>query len=113
MRQAGILAAAGLWALEHNVERLAEDHENARRLARGMADLPGVKVEPSRVETNLVFVELPVPSPQAMALLAAEGVLSDTDHPTIVRLATHLDVSRQDVNEALARIRRALARISR
>jgi len=115
MRQAGILAAAGLWALEHNVERLAQDHENARQLARGMADLPGVKVELSRVETNMVFAQMPVPAAQAVALLAAEGVLcgAEGSHPTTVRLVTHLDVSRQDVDEALARMGRALARTSR
>ena len=57
MRQSGIVAAAGLYALDHNVERLAEDHENARVLAEGLAELPGVKLDASTVETNIVLFE--------------------------------------------------------
>ena len=59
MRQAGILAAAGLYALDHNVERLAEDHANARRLAEGLAELPGVDIDLARVETNIVVFGVP------------------------------------------------------
>ena len=58
MRQAGIIAAAGLYALEHHVERLAEDHERARRLARGLAELPGLAVDADRVETNIVIFDV-------------------------------------------------------
>ena len=58
MRQAGIIAAGGVYALRHNVERLAEDHANARRLAEGLAELPGVALDPPTVETNLVFFDL-------------------------------------------------------
>ena len=58
MRQAGILAAAALYAIEHNVERLAEDHANARRLAEAIAELPGIRLDPRHVETNIVIFEL-------------------------------------------------------
>src|SRR5216684_6684878 len=58
MRQAGIIAAGGVYALRHHVKRLAEDHANARRLAEGLAGLPGVKLDPSSIEINIVFFEL-------------------------------------------------------
>ena len=58
MRQAGIIAAGGVYALRHHVKRLAEDHANARRLAEGLAALPGVTLDPASVETNLVFFDL-------------------------------------------------------
>jgi len=97
MRQAGILAAAGLYALEHNVERLAEDHANAERLARGLAEL-GLEVEP--VQTNMVFVHVP---PDALARLKthldAQGVL--TLPGARMRLVTHLDVDAAGIDRAV------------
>src|SRR5213078_1617183 len=59
LRQAGIVAAAGLYALDHHVERLAEDHENAARLARGLAEIDGIGIDPGDVETNIVFCAVP------------------------------------------------------
>ncbi|GMU04259.1 low-specificity L-threonine aldolase [Corallococcus caeni] len=109
MRQAGILAAAALYALEHHVERLAEDHANARRLAEGLAQLPGVKVDLSRVETNMVFADLVRPAAEASALLLKQGVLANPTGPHSIRLVCHLDVSKADIDDALARIRQALA----
>lgn len=109
MRQAGILAAAALYALEHHVERLAEDHANARRLAEGLAQLPGVKVDLSRVETNMVFADLARPAAEASALLLKQGVLANPTGPHSIRLVCHLDVSRADIDDALARIRTAFA----
>jgi threonine aldolase len=89
------------------VERLAEDHAHARRLA----ELPGVKVDPARVETNRSVVDFPLPVKEMLAKLAAHGVLCGTSSagPRSVRLVTHLDVSSSDIDEALLRIRRALA----
>jgi len=112
MRQAGILAAAALWALEHNVDRLAEDHRNARRLADGLVQLPGVRLA-LPVETNMVFAELPPPAPGIAQRLAAEGVLCNAVGERVLRMVTHLDVSQADVDEALARIRRVLAQLPR
>jgi threonine aldolase len=109
MRQAGLLAAAALYALEHHVERLAEDHANARRLAEGLAQVPGVKVDLARVETNMVFMDLVRPAGEAVTLLQKQGVLTNATGPHSVRLVCHLDVSAADVDDALARMRKALA----
>jgi threonine aldolase len=109
MRQAGILAAAALHALEHHVERLAEDHAHTRRLAAGLAELAGVKgVDPSRVETNILLVEFTRPASELVSRLASLGVLLNATGPYSARLVCHLDVSAADIDEALSRIRRAL-----
>jgi threonine aldolase len=108
MRQAGILAAGALHALEHHVERLGEDHAHTRRLAAGLAELPGVKVDPARVETNILLVEFKRPSGEMVQRLAALGVLLNATGPHTARLVCHLDVSAADIDEALSRIRRAL-----
>jgi threonine aldolase len=98
MRQVGILGAAGIYALEHNVDRLAEDHANAERLAKGLAAL-GLKVDP--VQTNMVFVAVPAESAQALkAHLDANGVT--TLGGSRMRLVTHLDVDAAGVDRALA-----------
>jgi len=98
MRQVGILAAAGLYALEHNVDRLAEDHANAERLARGLAKL-GLPVDP--VQTNMVFVTVPKDSAADLKRhLDANGVA--TLGGTKMRLVTHLDVDAQGVDRAIA-----------
>jgi threonine aldolase len=110
MRQVGILAAAGLYALDHHVARLVEDHQNARRLALGLAEVPGVRVDVAAVETNLVFADFPIPAAEALPRLKAAGVLvtPEGSRPDTVRLVTHLDVRAADIDEALVRIRRAL-----
>jgi len=109
MRQAGILAAAALYALEHNVERLTDDHRNARRLAAGLASLPGFRVDPARVETNMVFADCAAGALAAVARMKASGVLANPEgsHPDSIRLVCHLDVTAADVDEALKRIRAA------
>ena len=99
MRQVGILAAAGIYALEHNVERLAEDHANAERLAQGLAAL-GLKVDP--VQTNMVFVA--VPKEKAAALkqqLEKSGVVTLAAGPKL-RLVTHLDVDAGGIDRAVS-----------
>jgi threonine aldolase len=99
MRQAGILAAAGLYALEHNIERLAEDHANAARLAAGLAQIPGIEVEPQ--QTNMVFVHLPEDRLPALAAhLAERGVKASLNPRT--RLVTHLDVDAAMIDAAIA-----------
>ena len=98
MRQVGILAAAGIYALEHNVERLADDHANAERLAQGLAAL-GLKVDP--VQTNMVFAAIPADSVAGLkAHLAANGVKALVG-PRL-RLVTHLDVDRAAIDRAVA-----------
>lgn len=111
MRQAGILAAAGLVALEQMVDRLADDHANARQLARGLAEL-GFGINPEDVETNIVIVQLdtssnPTPSPGLQAQLREIGVLATTPDRTKIRLVTHADVSSEDCAEALRRMAEA------
>jgi threonine aldolase len=109
MRQAGVLAAAGLYALDHHVERLTEDHENARRLADGIVALGGTLA--FAVETNLVFASFGRPAAGIVPRLAREGVLANAEgsRPELMRFVTHLDVSRSDVDAALDRLARALA----
>ena len=105
MRQAGILAAAGLHALDHHVERLADDHANARRLAEGLTDL-GLRVDPFP-ETNIVIFD--VPETQAfLGALSKRSVLANPIAPGRFRAVTHLDVSSDDIEEALARIAEAI-----
>jgi threonine aldolase len=105
MRQAGILAAAGIFALEHHVARLADDHANARRLAEGLEKL-GLGVEPPP-ETNIVLFRVP----DAAGFLRetrARSVLVSAIDATQLRAVTHLDVAREDVDEAVGRIEEGL-----
>jgi threonine aldolase len=108
LRQAGIVAAAGLYALDHNVERLAEDHNNARRLADGIAELPGASIDASEVETNIVIFEVDDPA-GVVAALAADGVEMSQFGPGRIRAVTHMDVDREGVDRALEVLGRLLA----
>jgi len=107
MRQSGMLAAACLHALDYHVDRLAEDHANARALAEGLAELPGVQIDPASVETNIVIFEVS----DALALttaLAEEGVLVGPLSARRMRAVTHLDVDAAGVERALQAFSRAL-----
>jgi threonine aldolase len=107
MRQVGVLAAAGLYALEHNVERLAEDHANAEKLGRGLAQL-GLRVEP--VQTNMVFVTVPAESVAGLAKhLEAHGIIALVHGPRL-RLVTHLDLDAADVDRVIAAFAGCFAR---
>ena len=110
MRQGGICAAACIYALEHNVDRLAEDHENARILARGLAQIEGIRVE--EPQTNLVFIDITDTGMTVEALsgkVRRQGVQFSGNGPYRARLCTHLDVSRAQVEEAIAVVRQAVA----
>ncbi|MBX5477015.1 MAG: low-specificity L-threonine aldolase [Clostridia bacterium] len=112
MRQAGVIAAAGLVALETMVERLAEDHANARRLAEGLAGIPGFRVDLETVQTNMVMADVSatgLDAPAVVERLAAEGVLTNAMDRHVVRFVTHKDVSAADIDAALAIIARAVA----
>lgn len=107
MRQVGILAAAGLYALEHNVVRLAEDHASARRLAAGLGQLPGWKVA-FPPETNLVYFRVSgFTAAQAAERLRAQAVLCAAAGPDLLRFATHLDATAEDVEDAIRRASQA------
>jgi threonine aldolase len=100
MRQSGILAAGALHALAHHRARLAEDHANARVLAEKLARTPGMRVELSTVETNLVNVDLDVPADAVVRRAGELGVLVNASAPRRLRAVTHLDVSRADIDAA-------------
>jgi threonine aldolase len=110
MRQAGIIAAGGIWALQHHVERLGEDHAHARRLAEGLAGLSGVRLDPASVETNIVIFEVtgPLDAPDAVARLLEHGVRMGALGPRTVRAVTHLDVAAAGIDRALAAARATL-----
>lgn len=112
MRQAGILAAAGLYALEHHVDRLAEDHERARRLARGLAGIRGIGLDAERVDTNIVIFDVSGAGLGAAEFvrrtLASHGVRFTELGPTAVRAVFHLDVPDDGVERALAAARAAV-----
>src|SRR6266545_3432141 len=104
MRQAGIIAAGGIYALHHHVARLAEDHAHARRLAEGLARLPGITLDPATVETNLVFFDLTgaIDAPTAVERLLARGVRMGALGPRTIRAVTHLDVTAAGIDKTLA-----------
>jgi threonine aldolase len=114
MRQAGIVAAAGVYALDRHVDRLAEDHERARRLAERL-EAAGVAVDLEQVETNFVQIDLGplgLARAEALAQLRDAGVgLSATIHPTVVRAVTHLGITDEDVDRAAERIPQALGAV--
>jgi len=113
MRQAGIIAAGGLYALNHNIERLAEDHDNARRLAEGLRKIPGVAIDRDEVTTNIFFIQLSPPAPSAKELsakLRERGVFCGAakDGSPIIRLVTHYGIEREDVDRAIELFAEAL-----
>lgn len=115
LRQAGILAAAGIYALTHNVERLAEDHANARFLAEGLQNIPGINVDMQAVQTNIVIFNVAgtgnsAPAPALAARLLEQGLKANATGQHTIRFVTHLNVSRTDCELALERVKLALAR---
>jgi threonine aldolase len=104
-------AAAGLYALDHHVERLKDDHANAKLLARGLKDVAGIGISLEDVETNMVFFELPRAKASAQGVVAAlreQGVLVNATSPSRIRAVTHLDVTSADIERAVGIIQRTL-----
>jgi threonine aldolase len=106
MRQAGIIAAAGIAALETMIDRLAEDHATARHLALGLARIPGIDITPERIQTNIVMFQAPtlVPTPELIQRLDERGVKLIHRGGRWVRAVTHRLISTADIDEALSRI---------
>lgn len=104
MRQAGVLAAAGLYALEHHVERLAEDHANAKLLAEGLAQIREIHLDPSTVQTNMIFLQVPPDRVAALVSYLGESGIRVLPN-TAMRLVLHLDVSREDTQRAVKAFR--------
>jgi threonine aldolase len=95
------------------VGRLAEDHANARKLAYGLAEIDGVTIDPERVETNLVFFEVPKDTANEVdALLVEEGVGTHVEGPSLIRMVTHYGVDADDIDFALSATARVMARIA-
>ena len=112
MRQAGVLAAAGLIALEEMPKRLHEDHENARFLAESLASIPKLKLNPEKVKTNIVIFDVSctgLTSEQFLRRLRDQNVIGSAVNDSIVRLLTHIDVSRADCEQAVDVIRKVCA----
>jgi threonine aldolase len=112
MRQAGIVAAGGLYALKHHVERLAEDHENAGTLASGLAEIPGIRIVNDPVETNIVIFRWSTPSLERTAFLealAARGILLDDRSFPLLRAVTHLGIGKKEILRAVKALREILA----
>ena len=108
MRQSGVLAAAGIYALENNVARLATDHERARRLAEGLAVIPGIEIDPARVESNIVIFEVS-DAEDFCRSLEAQGVRMGNLDARRVRAVTHLDVDDAGIERALEEARNAVS----
>lgn len=111
MRQAGIIAAAGIYALDHHLERLGEDHQNAKRLAVGLKEFKGIFIDPRHVETNIVIFDVAntgMTGFQVAEAMKKEGVLIHAVGKTLIRLVTHLDVTAEDIEKALNAFRKIL-----
>jgi threonine aldolase len=108
MRQAGVLAAAGLIALEEGPKRLHIDHENARFLAEGLAEIPGIKIDAAKVVTNILFFDVTgsgLSAPEVSQRLKAQGIWANPYNPKLIRMVTHLDVDRAGCERALQALR--------
>jgi threonine aldolase len=112
MRQVGIIAAAGIYALDHHLERLKEDHQNAKRLALGLKELKGVSIDPGHVETNIIIFSIAESGMTALQMAEAmnrNGVLIHPIGKKQIRLVTHLDVSSEDIQTALRAFKKVLS----
>ena len=110
MRQAGVIAAAGLYALENNVDRLAEDHENAAELARCLSEIDEIGIDHADTQTNMVFVDLNgIDSRELAEYLRVRGILI---HGGVkIRLVTHLDISERDIDQVVAAFKAYVTRL--
>ena len=115
MRQAGVLAAAGLVALDNMVDRLADDHSNAKRLAAGLANIEGITVDPTSIQTNIVIFEVAESAGNANDVineLADEGVLVTYPGQQSLRMVTHRHISASDIDEALSRVAKVMTQMN-
>ena len=111
LRQTGIVAASAIYALENHVDRLTEDHANAQQLALGLASIDGIRIEPERVKTNLVFFEIEPGCGLAIQLAGAlkeQGVLTGPMGGQRLRAVTHMDVTASDISSAVNSVRQCM-----
>jgi threonine aldolase len=112
MRQAGVIAAAGVVALTEMVDRLPEDHRRARKLAEGFADIPGIFVDVDRVQSNMVFYRLDPPNPNFQEEMKAQGVLVGGGQYG-GRMVTHYEITDADIDTAVAAARKTVTALAR
>jgi threonine aldolase len=112
MRQAGIIAAAGIVALESMIDRLAEDHENARLLTQGLAAVPGVRLVPPQVDSNMVFLILEGVNAFELASRLSQAKVLCLAEAGRVRMVTHYGIDRADIEEVLERVRATLGALA-
>lgn len=113
MRQSGVLAAAAIYALDHHRERLAEDHENAQTLAFGLAEIPGIKLNPKDVETNIIFFELENVNASSLAQkLDQHSILVEVVEKNLIRVVTNLMVDEKQIFTLLETIRSEMSQLS-
>jgi threonine aldolase len=111
MRQVGIIAAAGIYALDHHIDRLKEDHQNAKRLALGLKEFKGIAINPDHVETNILIFDIAdagMTAAEVRDAMKKEGILIHAVGKTQIRLVTHLDVSKEDIEVALKAFNKVL-----
>jgi threonine aldolase len=114
MRQVGIIAAAGIYALDHHLERLREDHQNAKRLAVGLKEFKGVSIDPTRAETNIVIFDVTntwMTAAQVAEGMKKEGILIHAFGKMQIRLVTHLDVTAEDIEKTLKGFEKVLGKM--
>lgn len=110
MRQSGVIAAAALYALQHNVDRLVDDHVNARRLAEGLSGISGININPDTVDSNIVFFELDcVDGNEFRTKLSDEGLLCSGTSSQRVRMVTHLDIGQKQIDRACTIVAEAMS----
>ena len=102
MRQSGFLAACGLFALEHNIERLAEDHKRAKHLADSISQIDGFSIDLDSVETNMVYIDSDMGAKELMAKLAKHGIDVLDVGPTAVRAVVHLHITDEDIDNVIS-----------
>ena len=108
MRQAGVIAAAGVYALQNNAQRLAEDHANAKAIAEALAATSWAALNPKEVQTNILYFRTPGhDAAEVVESLGRQGILCNTGDAERVRFVTHLDISRKDTEEIVKLIGRA------
>lgn len=108
MRQAGILAAAGIYALENNVERLKQDHDNAQILAAGLSEIDGIEVEKEALQTNILFIKVPPQYAGLWEYLYQQGIIfrKQPNSSNLIRLVTHLDISTADIERVIQEVKK-------
>jgi threonine aldolase len=114
MRQIGFLAAAGIYALDHHIERLTEDHQKAKKLAEGLSGIQGIEVEPAKVETNILFFQVKKSgwtAQRAVEELKRKGILVLVIQEPQIRAVTHLDISQRDIEETILIFRKLLGSV--